>query len=106
MLKSRSLPPFEQQHKEEDMKIRLLRGITIAEAPHHTPGKGEPPTFAAGDVVEVSRVLGQELIGNGKAVLVGKEAPAEPEVEPEVETATATPPEAAVETKAAARKAG
>lgn len=86
------------------MKIRILRGITIAEPPHHKAGEGEPPTFGLGDVVEVSRALGQELIGNSKAELVEPDEP-EGKAEAPVEGATAEPPENAAEKAVSHRKA-
>lgn len=80
------------------MKIRILRGTTIGELPVFEPGTGDPPTFAYGDIVEVSRTLAQLLVGNGKAEFYS----GEPVVEPaayEVETATVE----AVETAEAPR---
>jgi hypothetical protein len=72
------------------MKIRLIRGVTIAEEPPWDRKKSAlPPTFAPGDVVDVARNLAHELVGNGKARFL-KEAVLE--AEPVVETASIEPP--------------
>lgn len=57
------------------MKVRILRGVTIADKPVFDREKGgDPPTFKYGDVVEVERVLAQELVGNGRAEFVSGDA--------------------------------
>jgi hypothetical protein len=60
------------------MKIRILRGTTIAEQPVFEPGTGDPPTFAHGDIVEVDRALAQQLVGSGKAEFYSGEPLNEP----------------------------
>lgn len=77
------------------MKVRLLRGVTIADPPVFKRGTGDPPTFAPGDVVEVERVLAQELVGNNKAEYVSGDAllelaPYEEEAVSEVKKEAAT----------------
>lgn len=63
----------------------------------HEPGKGQPPTFAPGDVVEVTRLTAQQLIGMGKAEYYAGPAVIEPAAyEPQIETAEVEPPESAV----------
>lgn len=88
--------------------MRLLRGVTIADPPLFERGKGDPPTFQPGDVVEVSRVLAQELVGNAKAEFVSGTLvePAPYEAEFDVVTADAAPPETAMKAPARRRKAG
>lgn len=57
------------------MKVRILRGVTIADKPVFDREKGgDPPTFANGDVIEVERALAQELVGSQRAEYVSGEA--------------------------------
>ena len=81
------------------VKLRIKRAVTIGDPPVFTPGSGDPPTFAPGDVVEVELALAEYLVGIGKAERAE-------EAEAEVETATAEPPEAAVEPPVTRRRAG
>lgn len=57
------------------IKVRIIRGTTIADKPVFDREKGgDPPTFAPGDVVEVDRTLAQLLVGNSKAEYVSGDA--------------------------------
>lgn len=94
---------------EDRVKIRVTRGITIADRHLWEPGNGHPPTFAIGDVVDVTRVTAQQLVGMGKAELVSGvlvEPPAYEQDAPEIEVAAVEAPEAAVSARPKRRKAG
>ena len=85
------------------VKLRIKRAVTIGDPPVFTPGSGDPPTFAPGDIVEVELALAEYLIGIGKAERADADGG---KVEAETETATAGPPEAAVEPPVTRRRAG
>jgi hypothetical protein len=90
------------------VKVRILRGITIADPPVFKRGTGDPPTFVHGDVVEVDRALAQELVGSGRAEYFSGEplielAPYEERPE-EVVTASVEPPESEMRPPARRRR--
>ena len=91
------------------IKVRILRPTTI----NQEPGKGDPPTYAPGDVVELKgpneRALAQELVGMAKAEYVSGDpvnepAPSDRDI-PAVTTASLEPPETTAKPKAKARTA-
>lgn len=86
------------------MKVRILRGVTIADKPVFDREKGgDPPTFKNGDVVEVERVLAQELVGSQRAEYVSGDALNE--VNPSDTFAAKQAKEARAEEKAAEKAA-
>jgi len=97
---------------ENLVKVRLTRGVTIADPPLHEPGEGDPPTFAPGEVVSVKRALAQQMVGSGKAEYVSgtlvEPAPYEAEEadedDAEVVTAEALPTETAMKSPPRGRR--
>lgn len=87
-------------------KVILLRGVTIAEPPVWDPSSGDdPPTFAAGDVVQVPIPLAQAMVGNGRARFFDEKAAEAAGVEGPVTTASLAAPEDTADKARGVRKA-
>lgn len=95
----------------ELITVRMLRGKTLTDEHLWDRAKSDqPPTYGIGDIVKVTRLTAQQLVGSLAAEYYSGPPvvePAEYEEQPEEpETAAVEAPEAAVMPRGRPRKAG